>query len=176
MIRLICVLFWVSLAVYGIWRFIHANPGQAWVYRGARPLQKNYRFGDSDLSDVSAGPNWKMYRGRYLRKQIDPNKPFTTADLLSSPELEIPTDAAPVLIPLNGQPTVASLLNAGTVISIWRGKDPIASRLRVLALLCPKSESSPSDCQVVLAPLKADSVKLAHQDVSKLTLLPVVSE
>lgn len=171
MLRVIGVIFWLVVAVWGTLVFLTASNG--WTWRGQSDLPANYRLSDSDWQDVAPGSPRILYQGRYLRRPVSPKQRFTVADLAPAPEIDVPANFQPWLVALDKQPAAASI-NAGRTVSIWDKSKPapVAARVPVAALLCPDAAARPAACRAVLLLDKSQQTALAAVDPNSLTLLP----
>jgi len=120
-------------------------------YKATRRLASNHRLAAADLkrSDASA-PKEKKLTNLYLTRAVEKEGGFSRADLRAAPVLETAAGRVPLLLPLPASRPLGQWLNAGSVIDVWRGGQPLLESARVLAVLC--GTESPACIVAVEAP------------------------
>lgn len=175
--KLIALLFWVALLVYGTWEIARrqSKPPSSIV---AAPvgscltaLQKktmphllaqhdmvvNWRISISDLhpGDGASVPAIPDFAGKYVVCKVSAGEAVVSSEVTRNPEVSVPAGKALYLLALRaGQ---EESLNVGKHIDLFAGKTATISSAEIMAVIC----DSGCDAVLQLGPAEVELLKLS---------------
>ncbi|MBI4591575.1 MAG: hypothetical protein HY725_22345 [Candidatus Rokubacteria bacterium] len=143
--------------------------GGAWVATRTLPMNSRLECADLKWMGTQAAPDPTDLVGRFLGCAAAVGQPVLAKDVRLAPEFPPVKGRVPYVVSLQGQPALAQVLNAGSVIDVWHDARPLLREVRVLAVIC--GDKSTAECVLVLDVSAPDAEKLARSEAKKLLLL-----
>jgi hypothetical protein len=172
-LRIVLLIAWTSFLWFGYERLkVRAvgcpiEPAEQGMHRPVanRLMPPNWRIGPNDV-DWGRQENHQDLTGKYIACKLDVGRAVTVSDVRDAPIITPTSGRTAYYLKLTDSSSLPQNLNADMHLEIFGGTGaPVASNVRVLALVCKSS------CWPVLEVTPSESQQLQKENIANLTVI-----
>jgi hypothetical protein len=142
-------------------------------FAAKRAFEVNHRIGEADLdwSAPAHGAQKAAFLGRYSACPIQPAERVSVEEVRLLPAIAHSAGHIPHPLPLR-DPRLVDSLNAGSVVDVLDGVQPLARGVKVLAVRCGSGMPPPADsCYAILDAPQDDAARLKNANTAAIDVM-----